>query len=130
MNVLVQADESEQVGSGRRPQDLQKLCCSKKGKVSECVLKAVTLAVDPNDDTVVVSSPGANNIVAPRVGVLSRQLPCIRSKVILFTAKFFDLEKAREKTEQKHEHLLKNVLTKTKTSKQLVVDERGGAFFY
>lgn len=65
-----------------------------------------------------VASPGAVDVVDPRIDELSGSFAIRRLEVILLTLKLYDFVKVRYKDKLEHEKLLKKVLAEAKMSEE------------
>lgn len=80
MGELVGAEEGKRVEIEPHLPDLHELCRAKTRDVSGSVSVAVGLAADLVDDVIVTSLFGGGLIVDPRIGELTWQLACTRTK--------------------------------------------------
>lgn len=126
MGDLVKVKAEERVCARRRFRNLQEPCRAKRREVPKSVFKAIGVAVELVNDTVVAFLLGAGNVVDSRIDELTRQLGSTEVKVVSFTAKLFDSEETRHKARQKHKDHLKKVRTVEKTSEEHIVAELDG----
>lgn len=93
MGSLVEAEAEELVGIKPRLRQLQELCRAKRRMVPKSASKAAVLALELVDDVVVVSTPGADNVVDARTDKSTRQLPSTKAKATFFHGKVARLKR-------------------------------------